>query len=84
MKNILQSLKEKVASGNITLREAAIKLHQSGWTNFIDEETTKKLLKLKQYEKTDYTVIGKPDTTRLSGMVPASIPDAGADDVRSS
>lgn len=63
MKNILQSLKEKVASGNITLREAAIKLHQSGWTNFIDEETTKKLIKLKQYEKTDYTIVGEPDTT---------------------
>lgn len=62
MKNILQSLKEKVESSNITLREAAIKLHKSGWTNFIDEETTKKLIKLKQYEKTDYTVIGKPNT----------------------
>ena len=46
MKNILQSLKEKVDSGKITLREAAVKLYESGWTNFIDEETTKRLLKL--------------------------------------
>lgn len=46
MRNILQSLKEKVDSGKITIREAAIKLHESGWTNFIDEETTRRLLKL--------------------------------------
>lgn len=46
MRNILQSLKEKVDGGKITLREAAIKLHESGWTNFIDEETTRRLLKL--------------------------------------
>lgn len=46
MKTILQSLKEKVKSGNITLREAAIRLHEAGWTNFIDEETTRRLLKL--------------------------------------
>nr|DAG34396.1 MAG TPA: hypothetical protein [Caudoviricetes sp.] len=46
MRNILQSLKEKVDGGKITLREAAIKLHESGWTNFVDEETTRRLLKL--------------------------------------
>lgn len=46
MKNILQSLKEKVERGNITLREAAIKLHECGWINFIDEEITKRLLNL--------------------------------------
>lgn len=46
MKTILQSLKEKVEGGNITLREAAIRLHKAGWTNFIDEETTRRLLKL--------------------------------------
>lgn len=63
MKNILQSLKEKVESSNVTLREAAIKLHKSGWTNFIDEATTKKLLKLKQYEKANNPIVGKPDTT---------------------
>ena len=43
MKNILQSLKENVESGKITLREAAIKLHETGWISFIDEETTKKV-----------------------------------------
>jgi hypothetical protein len=46
MRNILQSLKEKVDGGKITLREATIKLHEYGWTNFIDEETTRRLLKL--------------------------------------
>lgn len=46
MKNILQSLKENVESGKITLREAAIKLHETEWTSFIDEETTRRLLKL--------------------------------------
>lgn len=61
MKNILQSLKEKVEGGNITLREAAIKLHE-GWTNFIDEETTTRLLKLKSYEKANDPIVGKSDT----------------------
>lgn len=46
MKTILQSLKEKVEGGKMTIREAAIRLHESGWTNFIDEETTRRLLKL--------------------------------------
>lgn len=63
MRNILQSLKEKVESGNLTLREAAVKLHKCGWTNFIDEETTIKLLRLKSYEKANNSVVGKPDTT---------------------
>ena len=63
MKNILQSLKEKVEGGNVTLREAAIKLHEFGWTNFIDEETTTRLLKLESYEKANNPIVGKPDTT---------------------
>ncbi len=46
MRIILQSLKENVEGGKMTLREAAIRLHEAGWTNFIDEETTKRLLKL--------------------------------------
>lgn len=46
MKTILQSLKEKVEGGKMTLREAAIRLHEAGWTNFIDEGTTRRLLKL--------------------------------------
>lgn len=46
MRTILQSLKENVEGGKMTLREAAIRLHEAGWTSFIDEETTKRLLKL--------------------------------------
>ena len=46
MRIILQSLKENVEGGKMTLREAAIRLHEAGWTNFIDEETTRRLLKL--------------------------------------
>lgn len=36
MKNVLESLKESVKSGKITIREAAIKLHKAGWTSFVD------------------------------------------------
>lgn len=46
MRTILQSLKEYVEGGKMTLREAAIRFYEEGWTNFIDEETTKRLLKL--------------------------------------
>lgn len=44
--NILNLLEEKVENGEITIREAAIKLCKAGWTNFIDIDATKKLLKL--------------------------------------
>lgn len=46
LKTILESTKEKVESGKITIREAAIILHKAGWINFIDIDTTKSLLKL--------------------------------------
>lgn len=46
LKTIFESLKEKVENGDITIREAAISLHKAGWTNYIDIETTKKLLKI--------------------------------------
>ena len=46
IKNILESLREKVESGKIPLSEAAVKLYNAGWTNFIDIEATKSLLKL--------------------------------------
>ncbi len=46
IKNILNSLEEKNESGNITIREAAIELHKAGWINYIDIDTTKKLLGL--------------------------------------
>ena len=37
IKNILESLKEEVENGKVSLREAAVELHKAGWTNFIDE-----------------------------------------------
>lgn len=43
IKNILES---QVESGKITLSEAAEKLYDAGWINFIDIEATKRLLKL--------------------------------------
>lgn len=46
IKNILNSLEEKVENGEITIREAAIKLHKAGWTNFIDVDATRELLKI--------------------------------------
>lgn len=46
VKTILVSLEEEVKSGKITIREAAIELHKAGWTNYIDIDTTKSLLKL--------------------------------------
>lgn len=46
MKNILESLGEKVENGSMTIREAAIALHKAGWTNFIDTDLTKRLLRL--------------------------------------
>lgn len=35
IKNILESLKEEVENGKVSLREAAVELHKAGWTNFI-------------------------------------------------
>ena len=37
MKNVLESLKDSVKSGKITIREAAIKLHKAGWTSFVED-----------------------------------------------
>lgn len=45
-KNIFDSLRDDVLSGKITLHEAAEELHESGWTNFIDEDAARRLLKL--------------------------------------
>ncbi len=47
IKNILESLRDDILSGEITIKEAAIELYNSGWSNFIDEEKTKRLLNLK-------------------------------------
>ena len=46
IKNILDSLRDDVLSGKMTLKEAAVELHESGWTNSIDEEATRRLLHL--------------------------------------
>ena len=46
VKTILESLKEDVESGKISIREAAVELHKAGWTNFIDIDTTRELLKI--------------------------------------
>ncbi len=34
IKTILESLKEDVDSGKISIREAAVELYKAGWTNF--------------------------------------------------
>lgn len=47
VKTIIESLKEEVENGKISLREAAAELHKAGWTNFIDIDATKNLLKLR-------------------------------------
>lgn len=44
--NILQSLRTDVESGIITIHEAAEELYRAGWSNFVDEEKTTRLLKL--------------------------------------
>lgn len=39
IKNILDSLREDVQNGTITLSQAAEELHRAGWSNYIDEGT---------------------------------------------
>lgn len=46
IKNILDSLRDDVLSGKIMLHEAAEELRENGWTNFIDEDAARRLLKL--------------------------------------
>lgn len=46
IKNILDSLRDDVLSGKITLHEAAEELHESGWTNFVDEGAAGRVLSL--------------------------------------
>ena len=55
IKNILESLKEDVKKGKISVREAAVELHKAGWTNFIDIDATKSLLKLRQSNESQRT-----------------------------
>lgn len=44
--SILDSLRADVASGEMTIREAAEELHEAGWMNCIDEAKAKRLLKV--------------------------------------
>lgn len=44
--SITESLAAGVKSGEITLHEAAVELHRAGWTNYVDEERTERLLSL--------------------------------------
>ena len=44
--SILTSLRRDVQCGRMSIREAAEELHEHGWLNFIDEESTVRLLNL--------------------------------------
>ena len=46
IKNIIDSLRDDVISGKMTLKEAAKELYESGWTNSIDVDATRRLLQL--------------------------------------
>ena len=51
IKNILDSLRVDVLAGRLTLREAAVELCRAGWTNFGDEETARRLLRLNDADR---------------------------------
>ena len=51
IKNILDSLRGDVLAGRLTLREAAVELCRAGWTNFVDEETARRLLRLNDADR---------------------------------
>ena len=44
MKTVLQKTREDLLAGKITLRKAAEIVHRHGFTSFIDEDRTKRLL----------------------------------------
>lgn len=54
MKGIFESLRERVITGSLTIREAAIMLHKTGWINFIDVDATKELLKLESVKRPSF------------------------------
>lgn len=62
IKNILESLKEEVENGKVSLREAAVELHKAGWTNFIDIDATRNLLKTRN-------VTGNGNVPGVSDMI---------------
>jgi hypothetical protein len=51
IKNILDSLRVDVLAGRLTLHEAAVELCHAGWTNFVDEETARRLLRLNDADR---------------------------------
>lgn len=51
--NILEDLKKKVENGELSIRQAAEGLHEFGWTNFVDEAKTKRLLGLADMSKAE-------------------------------
>lgn len=65
IKNILESLKEEVENGKVSLREAAVELHKAGWTNFIDIDATRNLLKTR-----NVTGNGNVPGVRHDGKIP--------------
>lgn len=51
IKNIMDSLRDDVLAGRLTLYEAAVELCRAGWSNFVDVETTRRLLRLNDADR---------------------------------
>ena len=46
VKSFLESLRDDVKSGTLTLHQAAEELYEAGWSNFVDENKARRLLDL--------------------------------------
>lgn len=46
VKSILESLRDDVKSGALTLHQAAEDLYNAGWSDFVDEDKARRLLNL--------------------------------------
>ena len=46
VKSILESLRDDLKSGALTLHQAAEELCKAGWSNFVDEDKARRLLNL--------------------------------------
>lgn len=46
IKNIMDSLRDDVLAGRLTLYEAAVELCRVGWSNFVDVKTARRMLRL--------------------------------------
>lgn len=51
IKNILDSLRVDVLASRLALREVAVELCHAGWSNFVDEETARRLLRLNDADR---------------------------------